>query len=301
MPDPLTTNIQLAVPTHGSDVDTWDQPLNGDFTILDACAGQVTSKAIASTPVTLTITEAQSAVIDLSGTLTADVTITLPAIYKETLFKNRTTGNFNVLVKGSTSTVVGLPIGLSRVFNNAGTVEFSDLPHMIGEEMALVTATVPSWITACTVPPYLLEDGSTFSAGTYPLLAKALGGTTLPDARGRSRANVNGGTTRITTAGSGIDGNTVNSAGGDQASTIAQANLPAVTLTGGTGNSLSLYQNNPSGTGAAGGSATQPVDRLAGLSSFPITGISIPLGGSGTPLNNMQPTYIGGITMIRAA
>ena len=47
----------------------------------------------------------------------------------------------------------------------------------IGEVRMLATATIPAG--------WLLCDGSTFSAATYPLLNTLLGGTTLPDFRDR--------------------------------------------------------------------------------------------------------------------
>ena len=36
---------------------------------------------------------------------------------------------------------------------------------------------MPNWVTACTIPPYLVKDGATYSTATFPALAQLLGST----------------------------------------------------------------------------------------------------------------------------
>ena len=73
MADPLTTNIQLAVPLRATDVGTWDVPVNGDFTIIDQCFGGVQTYALNNSNVNVTVSQAQNSVIRLTGTLTSSV------------------------------------------------------------------------------------------------------------------------------------------------------------------------------------------------------------------------------------
>lgn len=298
-----TTNIKLSTPSHGSSVDTWDaDPLNNNSLIVDAVLGGVTSKALTNVNISLTVTESQIAIIRLSGILTGNVQITLPAIYKEWIFQNTTTGAFVITATGGSGNVVGLPPGLSKIFWDSANVFFTSLTEIIGQECHYGGTAVPAWITACTVPPYLLADGSTFSAVTYPALNLVYGGTTLPDARGRSRFNVNGGMGRITLAsGYGIDGNTLFAAGGQQ--TLDQVQLPTVnwnvidpghphvispTALANAGFTVSVGP--PGGNlPTIGASATQPA----------VTGITVASGGLAR--NLLPPGYAGGITMIRAA
>jgi hypothetical protein len=51
-----------------------------------------------------------------------------------------------------------------------------------------IGSSVPSWISECTVPPYLVCDGTAFSSAIYPSLAAIIG--PLPDARAISKQEV---------------------------------------------------------------------------------------------------------------
>lgn len=317
MPDPQTINVLLAVPVRGSNVGVWDTPVNNDFSAIDGLFAGVVSVALASSPVTLTSpsgspapgagpTQAQNSVIRFSGTLTANVTVTLP-FPGPLIIDNGTTGNFVVTLRaGTLGQVIGVPQGnVRRIYNDGTNVKFADLPD-VGSYWDYIGTGVPSWVAACTVPPFLLCNGGAFSGVTYPYLASVLGGTTLPDMRGRARFFLNGGTGRITTAGSGIDGDTRNSAGGDQDVTIAQGNLPAATLITTITDPGHVHtgfgDSTQSGSGASrllpigsgGAVVTAVASNTTGITA------STALGGSGTALAMMPPAVIGGITMIRA-
>ncbi len=210
--------------------------------------------------------------------------------------------------------IISVPPGeITDIQVNVNGVFFRNLGR-IGSYMDMATSSVPSWITSCTIPPYLNCDGTVFSGGTYPYLVGILGGTTLPDLRGRSRAYLNGGTGRITSASSGIDGNTILSAGGQQAIQLVQAHLPNITfpvsisdtghrhnLNGGSPVAVGSTSvgSGPSSPGAAGGT----ISLIDTNTSINVTGISASVvlnGGSVTPFTNMGPTTISGITLIRA-
>lgn len=96
------------------------------------------------------------------------------------------------------------------------------------------------------------------------------------------------------------DGATLGATGGAQTETIAQTNLPAVTLATAIAANQGSHAHSTVGAGAAGGTPNQ-VQILNGNGAFSfVSGTQVlpamtgttPLGGSGTPLTNVQPTII---------
>lgn len=308
MPDPQTGNIGLNIPVTGTDVGTWGVPLNANFSELDLIAGGVTTKPLLNANVALTTTETQSNIIRFTGAIIANIVITLGAMTKSWVFENLTTGNFTVTVQGfpGTGKKIGLPPGSCQGYWDGTDVNFLNLGK-VGEFWDYAGSTVPAWVTACTVPPYLNCNGGVFNAVTYPLLNQVLGGNVLPNSFGKLRATMNQGSGNITLAGSGIDGNTNFSVGGAQNVTIARANLPNVDLLTADG-----VGNVPTASTTTRGVASDAnnVAFSAGGSTIPFQSgtITISMGGhiymngnvAQTTVNNMSPTYIGGITMIRA-
>lgn len=308
MADPTTANIQLSVPTRGSNVGTWDVPNNGDFTLIDAMLGAgITSKTLSSSNVTISISEAQVAILRFSGTLSANVQVTLPAIYKKWTIQNLCLGlsTYAITLTGGSGNVIGLPPGSCEVAWDGTNCYFVNY-KTLGEYWDHPVATVPPWITACTVPPALNCNGSTFSSGTYPQLAELLGTTTLPSAKGAIRATLNQGTSNITTAGSGIDGNTRFSSGGAQTVTLARSNLPNVSVSvdiTDPGHVHPYTRYNLKLSTGVDASGAWVADSTANTGSA-VTGISASFNLNGnvsqTAVNNMPPTYIGGITLMWA-
>src|SRR6185436_545456 len=169
---------------------------------------------------------------------------------------------------------------------------------------------VPRWVSGCSIPPYLNCDGTAFSSAAFPALADILGGTTLPDARGRYRATLNQGQSRITTGTSlgGIDGNTLLASGGAQVTTLSSDNLPPVPITD-PGHKHTITSSNGLNSPSAAGQAplsnvnvgsTGTATTALGVTNWSTTGIT---AGSTSPANfsRLPPSYIGGITMIRSA
>lgn len=311
MPDPLTSNIQLAVPIRGSDVGTWDVPVNGDFTIIDASFGGITSVGIGSTTVTLLTSQAQVNILRFTANITAPSAVVLPNIIKFWTVENLTVGNFS-LTLGTTAVagqVIGLPPGEAcEVYSDGTNLKFRNLGR-VGTYWDYAGSSVPFWVSASTVPPFLNCDATSFSSATYPYLANLLGTTTLPDLRGNSRATLNQGSSRLTSSG-GIDGNTRFATGGAQGVIQSSAQVAPHTHVAsvndpGHVHSLSAAVATISGgfTNSAGGSGqTQGYNGVSALAA--VTGITVSVLASttpATPMSVVQPTIIAGITMIRAA
>jgi microcystin-dependent protein len=308
---PTTTNRGYSVPTTGTQSGIWgSDDLNPNFTSIDKNLGAVASVSLSSSNVSLSSSEYVCGTIKFSGTLSANVTVTFPTVAGWWTIINNCTGSFYIRLSCSSGGLkICPPPGEAIDVGFDGTDAFyRNLPQQIGDYKDYAGSSVPLWISGCSVPPYLLCDGSTFSAVTYPYLNTVLGTTTLPSSLGRLRATLNGGTSRITTAGSGIDGDTRFSKGGAQNVTLTEAQLPPVTksvpaqrptFTYGTSTTGVQSASPPPfgviGVTIAGSGAGSSVTTVGDVAPGSIT------FGSGDFHNNMPPTYIGGITMIRAA
>lgn len=296
MVDPVTANIALAVPIRGSDVGTWDTPVNGDFTIIDGAFGGVTTIALTSAAVTLATSQAQNNIIRLTGTLTASVGITLPSIYKFWTIDNQIVNSPSsfavVLASTSGANQIGCPPGTQDVFYDGTTIKYKGLGK-VGEYWDYAGTTVPTWISLSTKPPYLNCTGTTFSSATYPILSNLFGGNTLPDSRNRMRIAISQGSSRVTSAISGLDGATLFAAGGDQ---LLQNHTHTVSDPG-HAHTAGLFNPVSGGTRFAG--ANGGFLGLNDTVNTAFTGISINTAGTGGS-QNVPPGYVGGITMIRA-
>lgn len=307
MADPQTPNRGYNVPITGSDVGTWGDSLNANVAKIDNNLGGVTAVALSSTNVTLTPTAAQYGTIIFTGAVTTTVTVTFPSVQGWWVIGNLTTGVGTFAIVSGGSNAIFLPPGefVQICIDSSQNPQFVGLGR-VGSYMDLAATSVPVWITGCSVPPYLLCNGSTFSGATYPILANFLGGTTLPDYRGRNRSYLNLGTGRITPAISGINGDVLFAAGGSEA---AQQHTH-----GASGNTGSESNTHAHGGVLVGTTASStPGGNFAALGTE-VTGLSGPENQTHThPFSfttqpfgtgqsqNMPPVAIGGITLIRAA
>lgn len=153
---------------------------------------------------------------------------------------------------------------------------------------------------------WLSCDGSAVSRTTYADLYTAIGTTygtgdgsttfTLPDYGGRVPAGKEAVATRLTTAGSGVDGATLGATGGAQTVTLAAAQIPQIS---GTATATSTFTGGVSqlaitaggGTISQGGGGSQ---NLVGITGTVATTISSLVAGASSPtaVNKVQPTII---------
>lgn len=292
----------------GTNAGTWGDVLNDDvFTIIDANLGVSTSLSLVSTNVSLNATQAQSGMLVFTGALLGNVQVTSANIGVYWV-ENRTSGNFYVSLTNGTGNPMLVPQGAGRQVWADATygVRALNLPPP-GSFLDLGSSTPhPSLLaTTALVGEYLVCDGSSFlTTGVTANLYQAIGtqwgaGPLLPDLRGRARFGKDLGAGRITSAGSGIDGSTVASAGGAQTVTINQVNLPNVNFTvSDPGHAHPALYSMPvtsglvnigAGTGFGGTASVSPPSLITGAA---VTSISVNSGGSGAALNKMPPTAI---------
>jgi hypothetical protein len=118
----FTTNKVIEKPGNGDYVDTWNVPANGDFDIIDQAFGGVTSLNATAGDATLTDTQYRSLILAISGSMSANVTYTIPSgVGGQWIVRNTTTGgSYTVTIAsggGGTSVVVD---------RNQNTTIFSD-------------------------------------------------------------------------------------------------------------------------------------------------------------------------------
>lgn len=305
----FTTSKSLEQVPRSADVGTWDTPTNSNWAIVDAALGQIVTIGLNNSNVVLNSAQFQCASIVFNSTLTGSVAITFPTSFTGFYsVENVCTGSSAFTITLQTTVAGGQailcpPISDFEIRNDGTNIKFVGLGQ-IGTYWDYAGSSVPAWVSGCTVPPYLNCDGTAFSSATYPALANILGGTTLPDSRGRFRAALNQGQGRITSGSStgGVDGNTILASGGVQTILLSSQNIPSAALTdpghvhpgpaGGT------FFTSPGGSNVAIGSAAT-FTANSSVTGSATTGITI---GSTSPTNfsNIPPAYIGGIVMIRS-
>jgi hypothetical protein len=110
MTSTFSTNKNLELPANGDYVNTWNIPVNGDMSILDAAFGGTTSLNASSGSVTLSVSQYQKLILNVTGSIAANVTYTIPSgVGGQWVVKNLTTGGYSVVIAsaggGSSATV----------------------------------------------------------------------------------------------------------------------------------------------------------------------------------------------------
>lgn len=323
MADPTTSNILLAVPTRGSDPGTWDVPVNANSSALDGLLGGVVSISVSNASFSLTApagtvaassgpTQSQNRILKFIGALSANVQVTLPLPGEYTI-QNLTSGNFVLSFIGAgAGKVVATPQGSVMKIWSDGTDAWL-LRNTIPGQMVFMggVSAVPAWITANTNPPFVLGDGTVYNISTFPSLGALYGatfggngGTTfgVPDLRGRVPLAYDGTGTRITSAGCGINGQTLGASADAQSVTLTAAQLPTLTSSG--SNSISVtspttvWQLTSGASVSLGGAGPAP-GSIATMVSTGTNTITVQSSGTlGQLHTNVQPSIVTGIWLI---
>ncbi len=342
MVTPTTVNVGLLVPLTGADVDVWgEDDVNPDFVAIDGLIGGVQSISLSNAPVTLSApagftptpgagpTQSQNRVLRFTGTLSADVTVTLP-IPCSYLVENFTTGAFDVILRGATAAteVIAIPQGDAvNIYNDGSRVRFIGLARMGQMEHWAGLSAMPSWVGKCTVRPYLICDdpATVYNVSDFPYLGarflSKFGGNGIntfacPDMRGRVPLAYDSTGTRITTAGCGINGQTLGASADNQSITLGTTQIPA--------HQHSVYLKDPghshvltggwinTGAGGQGGSGagigtglTNPATstNTTGITIGSVNGVAndnqTANAGGGLAHGNVQPSIVTGIWVVK--
>lgn len=139
MTEPVTPNKGYTIPNTGDLVNAWGPVLNANFSTIDNNVSGNTAVAISTGTTTLSSSQAQNLVIQLSGSLSGACTVQLPQKPSFNIFQNSTTANGNV-VTVSTGAVGGATVGLPQLGSfpvwtdgtNCYGVAFNGVLHLQG-------------------------------------------------------------------------------------------------------------------------------------------------------------------------
>ena len=175
MASTFTTNKTLELPGNGDYVNTWNIPVNGDMSIIDQAFGGMTSLNATSGSATLTVAQYRSLILSVTGTITADITYTIPAgVGGQWIVSNGTTGAYNLIIaSGGGGTTAIIPAGgvvlAATDGTNATLVSANNYPTGGGSNKAFylndiaITSNylVPTGQNAGTFGPVTIASGVT--------------------------------------------------------------------------------------------------------------------------------------------
>jgi len=323
-------------------VGTWDVPVNSDFSAIDGYFGGVQTISVNSSTITLTApggsstpsggpTQAQNAVLRFTGALTSNqfVVLPMPGYY---IVENLATGNPGFVLAFKSLTGGGRQICVDygetiHIYNDGVNVKFVNFGRIGHIEMWAGLSAMPSWVNACSLPPYLLCDGGTYNFSDFPYLGQRLGATfggngvttfSVPDLRGRVALPYDSTGARITAPICGINGQVLGSAIDNQGIVLNAGQIPTITAAGSNNivvrsqNGLTGIPTTTSGANVAGGAGAfgsggpysanstsaswAGVDQLSGSNVVNVTSNNT----GGQSHSNVQPSQVTGIAVIRA-
>jgi hypothetical protein len=117
MPSTYTPALRITKPAQGEHDDTWGNIVNDEITsLLETAIAGYTSIALTDANTTLstangTADQARSAMLNLTGTLTAARELVIPNVNKVYIIRNSTTGGFALSVKTSAGSAFSVPNG----------------------------------------------------------------------------------------------------------------------------------------------------------------------------------------------
>ena len=297
MASTYSDRLKLELQGTGENAGTWGDKTNNNLGVLDAFAGGYLSKSVAgSADVTLTTAnasataESSNKVIELTGTLTGNITVFIPAKENNYFIYNNTAGSYTVSIAPTGHTANNTPIAQGAktlVYCKSDRVE-----DLFGDDLK-VTGSVTA--TSFVGSGASLTGIDAFPAGTSMLFqqtAAPTGWTKQTTHNNKSLRIVSGsagtgGSNTFTAAFntnqtvSGTTGGTaVTITGSTAGHSLTQAELPDVTLA--TTQKCKTEDKGPlnRGSSSGGGAGYETID--------------VPLGGSGTAHTHGVGTLAGG-------
>jgi hypothetical protein len=279
-----STNKGMTLPANGEYIGTWDQPLNGDLTILDNALGGITRLAATSGgTVTLSAAQYQPLILNVTGAITADMTYIIPAgIGGQWVVQNLTSGGYSVIVK--------TPVA----FSGTGSISGNTLTITATTTGALTTG---SYVYGTGVPantfivsgsgPYVLNNTVAFS-GTGSIGPSSTTMTIATAASGQLRVG-------SVITGTGVTAGTyitafVTGAGGAGTYTVsASQTVTSTVLSGNSINSTAITGGGRIATVANGLIATVASD---GTNCDLLKSVNLPTGGGSNQVFYLNDTII---------
>lgn len=184
MTSTYTINKNLEEPGNGDYVNTWNIPVNGDMSIIDKALGGSVGLNASAGSATLTITQYQNLIFTVSGTMSGNVTYTLPAgVGGQWIVSNATSGFYTVTFASATGGGSSVTVSQNTIVliacdgTNFTLVSSSTAPtgggsnkiFYLGDQTVNTNYTIPTGQNAGTFGPVSINPGVTLTipAGTY--------------------------------------------------------------------------------------------------------------------------------------
>ena len=226
-----TPNKNLELPGYNDYVDSWNTPINADFTAVDTALGGVTNlnATAVSGDVTLTSTQYRPSQIIVTGTLTANVRYLIPAsVGGQWTVTNSTSGAFTLKIASAAGgSDITLPSGTTIVScdGTAGGMRLSITSTGV--------AKVDSFSGGSTgLTPAVATTGAVTLAGTLGVSNGGTGLTAAPVSGQIPIGNGTGYTLAQLTAGSGVT--ITNGAGSVTIAATGGGTVTSVNVSGGS-------------------------------------------------------------------
>jgi len=208
-----TTNKAIEKPSNNSYVDSWNVPVNNDWDIIDLAFGGIYTLPLTNSNVTLTQANVQSVCILLTGTLSANVTVSFPALVAGFyIVRNTTSGSYTVTLNSAYS---GGSASVTAT-QSANTFIWSDGQNVYKADASVSTAGTGISIAGSTISlstPVAVANGgtgnSTYTDGQILIGNSLTGGLTKANLTAGSNITITNGNGTITIASTGGGSGTV--------------------------------------------------------------------------------------------
>jgi hypothetical protein len=255
MTSTYSTNLKLNLMGTGDQSGTWGSTTNTNLGTLieEAIVGYVTQTVTDSaTPTSLTIPNGASSngrnyVLELTGVLTANRTVEVPAVDKPYIFYNNTTGGYTVTVKVTGQTGVIIKPGKKAIVytNSTDVIEVANAPVTEDGAQTLTGKTMSgSSNTFSNIPFSAL-------AGTVTVAAGGTGQTSYTDGQ-LLIGNTSGNTLTKATLTAGTNVSVTNGNGSITLATSSTPSFTSVSATSGTFSGSVQISSLGVGTAASG-------------------------------------------------
>lgn len=166
MASSYSDNLRLELQATGENDGTWGTKANTVFDLIEDAISEETSVSTTGGDTTLTTNngstdQARAMFLDISGTLSSDANIIIPAVNKLYAVRNGTSGSFDVNFKVSGQTAVAVTQGRTAFIYCDGTNTF-----LIGSEGVTITSTAASILDDTSTGAILTTLGVTAFAQT---------------------------------------------------------------------------------------------------------------------------------------
>ena len=218
MASTYSDRLKLELMATGANANTWGTNTNNNLDVIDAFAAGYLSKSVAgSANITLTTAnasdtaEASNKVIELTGALTGDIVVFIPAVESNYTFFNNTTGSQTLTIAATGHTANGTQItqGAHTTVYCDGSSDFNVEIASSTDAAALNKGTLPDGRFPATLPAISGAnltnlDASDLASGTvpdarFPATLPALNGSALTDLNASNIASGTIGDARLPT------------------------------------------------------------------------------------------------------